>query len=91
MEAFSIEKNDRLTIGRTYYFDNPGDVTTSAQGWSVIYYGQLSEDTYGFWSHPGGLQEVKFRPNSYVVEGGRFDGNYLSSLVRYPHFYGDYK
>lgn len=81
---FDPSKGDCLIAGNAYYFDLPGDTSSSAQGWNALYLGQNEDGSHNFWSNSIGPITVDFTENSYLTSGF-LTGYYLGAVVSDPN------
>lgn len=81
---FDPTKGDKLIAGNAYYFDLPGDTSSSVQGWNALYLGQNEDGSHDFWSNSIGPVTVDFANNSYLTTGF-LSGYYLGAVVSDPN------
>lgn len=81
---FDPTKGDKLIAGNAYYFDLPGDTSSSVQGWNALYLGQNADGSHDFWSNSIGTITVDFANNSYLTTG-LLNGYYLGAVVSDPN------
>lgn len=81
---FDPNKGDKLIPGNAYYFDLPGDNTSSVQGWNALYLGQDTEGHHQFWSSSIGKISIDFANNTYLT-AGQLSGYYLGAVVSDPN------
>lgn len=81
---FDPSKGDKLIPGNAYYFDLPGDNTSSVQGWNALYLGQDTEGHHQFWSSSIGKISIDFANNTYLT-AGQLSGYYLGAVVSDPN------
>lgn len=81
---FDPAKGDQLIPGNAYYFDLPGDNSTSVQGWNALYLGQNEDGSHDFWSNSIGQITVDFASSSYLTTG-QLSGYYLGAVVSDPN------
>lgn len=80
---FDPSRGDKMVLGNTYYFDKPGDNTSSVQGWNAVFIGKRDADTYKFWTPSLGIANVHFHEGQWIPDRG-FDKYYLASAVGSP-------
>ncbi len=81
---FDPNKGDKLIPGNAYYFDLPGDNTSSVQGWNALYLGENEEGSHDFWSNSLGPLSVDFASSNYLTTG-QLSGYYLGAVVSNPN------
>ena len=78
---FDPGKGDTLIPGGGYYFDLPGDDSSSYQGWNAVYQGRSNDNGYLFWTADIGTQNIHFQQDSWIPSNSRFRNHYLSAYV----------
>ncbi|MGB1256205.1 MAG: hypothetical protein ACPG51_10110 [Thiolinea sp.] len=81
---FDNAQGDQLVAGGVYYFDLPGDTTSSFQGWNAIYLGQNDTGEHRFWSNSIGEVTASFKNGSWEASGG-LEKYYLGAAVSDPN------
>lgn len=82
--VFDPAKGDKLIPGNAYYFDLPGDNTSSVQGWNALYLGENQSGGHDFWSNSIGQITVDFADGNYLTTG-QLSGYYLGAVVSDPN------
>lgn len=82
---FDPNQGDRLVVGNVYYFEKPGDMESSNQGWNAVYMGQ-EQGMHRFWVTGVGTTSVRFNNDgSWVPAEGLFEDYYLGGVVASPN------